>query len=73
MVDQFTKTAYFGALQTGYTAGDAASLFIQIVIKLHGFSLSIISDRDPIFTSNLWRELMKASGTTLKFSTAYHP
>lgn len=34
---------------------------------------SIISDRDPIFTSRFWRELFHQTDTQLRMSTAYHP
>ncbi|GJX53420.1 putative reverse transcriptase domain-containing protein [Tanacetum coccineum] len=36
-------------------------------------TVSIICDRDPRFTSNFWRSLQKALGTSLDMSTAYHP
>jgi hypothetical protein len=32
-----------------------------------------VSDRDRIFTSHLWQELFKLSGTKLHMSTSYHP
>ncbi|VFQ91119.1 unnamed protein product [Cuscuta campestris] len=73
VVDRLSKYAHFGPLPTGFDAPRAACLFVDIVVKHHGFPLSIISDRDSIFMSLFWRESMRLSGTTLKFSTAYHP
>ncbi|MBW0538788.1 hypothetical protein O181_078503 [Austropuccinia psidii MF-1] len=35
--------------------------------------INIILDRDPKFTSALWTNLHRLSGTELPFSTAYHP
>jgi transposase InsO family protein len=43
------------------------------IVRLHGFPESIVSDRDPVFTSNIWRELFKLAGVTLRMSTALHP
>jgi len=40
---------------------------------LHGVPTSIVSDRDPIFTSHFWKAFQKALGTRLKLSTSYHP
>ncbi|MBW0516254.1 hypothetical protein O181_055969 [Austropuccinia psidii MF-1] len=38
-----------------------------------GIFTNIISDRDPKFTSELWKNLHKLFGTKLSFSKAYHP
>jgi hypothetical protein len=46
--------------------------FLEGVIKLHGISKSIISDRDPIFISQFWQQLFQISGTQLKLNSAYH-
>ena len=73
VVDRLTKYTHLGPLPTGFDAPRVATLFMEMVVKLHGFPSSIVSDRDTIFLSHLWTELMKHSGTTLKRSTAYHP
>nr|GFA32565.1 putative reverse transcriptase domain-containing protein [Tanacetum cinerariifolium] len=38
----------------------------------HGLPVSVISDRDSLFTSRFWVSLQKALGTQLDLSTAYH-
>lgn len=43
------------------------------IVKLHGFPLSIVSDRDPQFTKNFWESLQEALGTKLMMSTSFHP
>ncbi|KAL2985367.1 hypothetical protein AAZX31_12G147800 [Glycine max] len=48
-------------------------LYIKEVVRLHGFPSSIVSDRDPRFTSRFWTSLDEALGTKLKLSSAYHP
>ncbi|GAU43834.1 hypothetical protein TSUD_371130 [Trifolium subterraneum] len=43
------------------------------IIRLHGIPSSIVSDRDPKFTSRFWESLQEALGTKLRLSSAYHP
>ena len=40
---------------------------------LHRVLVSIVSNRDPRFTSRFWLKLQKALGTTLHFNTTFHP
>jgi len=46
---------------------------VKEVVRLHGVPSSIVSDRDPLFTSEFWRSLQAALGTELSLSTAYYP
>ncbi|GKA86933.1 putative reverse transcriptase domain-containing protein [Tanacetum coccineum] len=48
-------------------------MYLKEVVTKHGIPVSIICDRDPRFSSNFWKSLQKALGTSLDMSTAYHP
>ena len=41
--------------------------------RLHGVPVSIVSDRDPRFTSRFWPNLQEALSTSLHYSTTFHP
>lgn len=73
VVNKFSKYAHFLPLSHPFSALQVAKLFMNNIFKLHGLPQAIVSDRDKIFTSNLWRELFKLLGTDLHMSSAYHP
>ena len=50
-----------------------AEVFIHEIVRLHGTLKTIVSDQDGRFMSRFWKELHKAMGTELCFSTAFHP
>ena len=73
VVDKYSKFAHFIPLCHPFTAFSVAKAFMDHVYKLHGMPTSLISDRDRVFTSNLWKELFCLAGVQLPMSSAYHP
>ena len=73
IVDRLTKSANFIPVRIDYSMDRLAELYVDEIVRLHGVPLSIVSDRDPRFTSRVWKELQSALGTRLNFSTAFHP
>lgn len=73
VVDRLTKMVHVVPTRTTATAPDIAELYFTTVTRLHGLQKSIISDRDPKFTSKFWEALAKLWDTRLKRSTAFHP
>jgi hypothetical protein len=73
VVDKFTRYAHFIPLKHPFTAATVAAAYMDNVFKLHSLPQVIISDRDPIFTSQFWKELFSRMGSDLRMSSAYHP
>ncbi|MBW0495921.1 hypothetical protein O181_035636 [Austropuccinia psidii MF-1] len=73
IVDRYGKTPIFLRCHKDDKAMDTALLLWIRFLSNTGLFKSIISDRDPKFTSALWTNLQRLFGTKLSFSTAYHP
>ena len=73
IVDRLTKSAHFLPIRNTDSLDTLAQLYVREIIRLHGTPVSIVSDRDPRFTSRFWPSLQNALGTKLHFSTAFHP
>jgi hypothetical protein len=73
VVDRLSKYVHFTPLSHPYSAASIAQAFVDHIFKLHGLPKSIVSDRDPVFTSLFWKELFRVTGTKLLMSSAYHP
>ena len=73
IVDRLTKSAHFLTVRMTFTLEEFCQLYIREIIHLHGVPMSIVSDRDPRFTTHFWKSFQKAMGTQLMMSTAFHP
>jgi len=73
IVDRLTKSAHFISINISFPVSQLAEIYIREIVKLHGVPSSIVSDRDPRFTSRFWKSLQEALGSKLRLSSAYHP
>jgi hypothetical protein len=73
VVDRFSKMAHFIPLSHSYSATSVAKAFFDGTVRLHGLPCSIVSDRDPFFTSRFWAELFQLTRVKLLLSSAFHP
>jgi hypothetical protein len=55
LVEKLTKSTHFISLKTTHKAADVVDIFLKEVACLHGIPKTIVSDRDPKFTSNFWK------------------
>ena len=73
IVDRLTKSAHFIPINITYPVAKLAEIYVSVIVKLHGIPMSIVSDRDPRFTSEFWKSLQVSLGSKLRLSSAYHP
>ncbi|KAK4700386.1 hypothetical protein P7C70_g5862, partial [Phenoliferia sp. Uapishka_3] len=59
-------------MQEGLTSEKCADIFLRNVYPSWGIPQVIRSDRDVRFTSEFWKCITRALGTTLAMSSAYH-
>ena len=71
-VDRLTKPTHFLAVWMTFTLEEFCQLYIREIVRRHGLSVSIVSNRDPRFTTHFWKSFQKAMGTQLTMSTAFH-
>jgi len=54
IVDRLTKCAHFLPINQKMSIDKLTKLYVREIVKLHGVPMSIVSDRDPRFTSRFW-------------------
>ena len=73
VVCRLTSMTHVIPVRTDMTASELSWIYLKEVVRLHGLPESIVSDRDPKFTSMWWKELHRVLGSKLLMSTAFHP
>ena len=73
VIDRLMSLVHLTPIKTSTDATELAHCYIREVVRLHGIAKSIISDRDPRFTSRFWTEVNRILGMRLLMSTAFHP
>ena len=73
VVDKLTKETHFIPIKITHKAVNIADIYMKKASRLCGVPKTIISDRDPKFTSNFWKGLFKGFGTNLNLNIMYHP
>jgi hypothetical protein len=54
IADRLTKTAHFFAVHTKYLVQQYAEIDTDQIVRLHGISMTIISDRGTQFVACFW-------------------
>ena len=73
MTDPPRANIHIMATHSTDTAAQVAMVLFDEWYCENGLMLHLISDRDPLFTTELWTALHKLTGIKLKMSTSYHP
>ncbi|GAB2278011.1 hypothetical protein Dimus_039264 [Dionaea muscipula] len=64
IVDRLTKSAHFLPMRTTHSVNTLAQQYIREIVRLHGIPVSIVSYRDPRFTSRFWKGLRSTLGSS---------
>ena len=65
VIDYFSKQAHIVPTKLPLISVQVAKMFFKHIFKYHGMSATIVSYRDPRFTSRFWQELFKLLDTQL--------
>ena len=72
-IDKLSKMTRIVPCKGTDGALEMAQLFVDWVFRSHGLPKTMVSDRDPRFASELYREICRMLGLKQAMSSAYHP
>ncbi|MCO5557523.1 hypothetical protein L7F22_011089 [Adiantum nelumboides] len=70
---RFSKQTHFVPVRRKIKSKHMVKLFMHNIFKYHGMPQSTVSDRDPRMASLFWKVMFENMGTTLNFSSSFHP
>jgi hypothetical protein len=73
MTDPLGADIRIAGTHSSYTAAQVAVVLFDEWYCENGLMINLVSDRDALFTAELWTALHKLTGVKLKMSTSYHP
>ena len=73
IVDRLTKSAHFLVVRMTFTMKEFYRLYVWEIFQLQGVLVSMVSNRDPRFTTHIWNSFQRVMGTQLIMSTSFHP
>ena len=73
IVNRLTKMVYYKPVKVTINAPGLAKVIINVIVRHHGLSDSIVTDRGSLFTSKFWSFLCYFLGIKQRLSIAFHP
>lgn len=73
IIDILTKSTHFQPIRMNYNMDNLATLYMDNVVRLHGVTIIILSDKNPGYLSHFWQSIQETMGTKVTLSTTYHP
>ena len=73
IIDWLIKMVYYKPVKVTINISGLAEVIIDVVVRHHSLSDSIITDRRLIFTLKFWSLLCHFLGIKQKLSTTFHP
>ncbi len=73
IVDRLIKMVHYEPLKVTIDAPGLTEVIIDVVVRQHGVSESIVTDQGLLFTSKFWSLLCYFLGIKRKLSTTFHP
>ncbi len=72
-VDRLSKMCRIAPTTDKANARTLAQLYIDNVVRNHGFATEVLSDRGSQFISHFWQEVVRITGAKQYLSSSYHP